>query len=101
MLADLSDERVTQAVFTKDGTQDVRRDKWHELQDGALVLAPSTAFGGRGEWPGVTRFFHKDANREAGVPRRRFMTKSTTLGQTRRSMSSRKYEREPGWIESC
>ena len=61
------DERVAQAVFTKDGTQDVRRDKWCELQDGVLVLAPLTAFHGRGEWSGATWFFHKDANRE-GVP---------------------------------
>ena len=35
VLADLSDERVTQAIFTMDGTQDVRRDKWYVLQDGA------------------------------------------------------------------
>jgi len=48
VLADLSDERVTQAVFTKDGTQDVRRDKWCGLQDGALVLSPPAAFGNRG-----------------------------------------------------
>ena len=74
MLADLSDKRVTQAICTKDGTQDARRDKRFELRDGARVPASSTTFAGRGEWSGVTWFFHKDANREAGVPRRRFMT---------------------------
>jgi len=30
---------------------------------------------GKGEWSGVTWFFHKDANREAGLPRMRFGTK--------------------------
>jgi len=63
VLADLSDERVTQAVFTKDGTQDVRRDKWFELRDGARAPTSPTTFAGRGEWSGVTRPFHKDANR--------------------------------------
>ena len=45
------------------------------FQDGAQVLSPPATFGSRGQWSGVTWFFHKEANREAGVPRRRSMTK--------------------------
>ena len=43
-VAGLSDERVTQAVFTKDCTQ-------------ALVVKPSPTFGARGEWSGFMWFF--------------------------------------------
>ena len=74
-VADLSDERVTQAVLTRDGARDVQRDKWCEFRDGARVVVPPRMFGGRGEWSGATWFFHKEANREAGLPRRRFGTK--------------------------
>ena len=73
VLADLSQERVTQAVFTRDDTQDVRRDEWFGGEE--RVVKPAWNFGARGEWSGVTWFFHKDANREAGLPRRRFSSK--------------------------
>ena len=68
VLDDLSDERVTQAVFTKDGTQDVRRDKWFELRDGARVPALPATFAGRGEWSGVTWLFTRMPTERGASP---------------------------------
>ena len=69
----LSSVRVRQVEYG-DGSCDVERDDWRTAVRGGPIR-------GKDQWRGITWFYLREADTEAGVPRKRFRGKQPLRGE--------------------